>query len=177
MRQNESAHRRNHGLPIVVLFLTTALPVLTASAWVSSHFLSDWVHFHDPDRPLYAALTSSTGHVIGSWERSHANYGAGWDGSFRSGVYRGGSTASIWPKFFVESVPNGPSVYRFDLPYWLLTLLATIPAVIAWRRRIRHLRASRAVSRNRCPQCGYDMRASPERCPECGLRRVPTFPA
>jgi predicted Zn-ribbon and HTH transcriptional regulator len=32
-------------------------------------------------------------------------------------------------------------------------------------------RRERLVDANRCPHCGYDLRASPGRCPECGNDR------
>ena len=54
------------------------------------------------------------------------------------------------------------------VPYWApATHTALLPA--AWLTR--HLRARRRRAGRFCPQCGYDLRASPERCPECGLVR------
>jgi hypothetical protein len=42
---------------------------------------------------------------------------------------------------------------------WLLSLLG--PVLVRRRRRRRMLKGL-------CPECGYDVRASPARCPECG---------
>jgi hypothetical protein len=54
------------------------------------------------------------------------------------------------------------------LPWWFIALIsATLPAL--WLRGIVVRRRQRARSRRgECPQCGYDLRASPDRCPECG---------
>jgi hypothetical protein len=50
-------------------------------------------------------------------------------------------------------------------PYWsLLLALAILPALHGWQL----LRSARRRSENLCPQCGYDLRATPQRCPECG---------
>jgi hypothetical protein len=55
------------------------------------------------------------------------------------------------------------------IPYWLLlaatTLLPTIWIVRGARQRFRR---GREATLNRCPTCGYDLRATPDRCPECG---------
>ena len=53
------------------------------------------------------------------------------------------------------------------VPYWApVCLFALLPAA-AWVRRARRFPSGS------CPDCGYDLRASPERCPECG-HAVPT---
>ena len=36
--------------------------------------------------------------------------------------------------------------------------------------------ALRRLTSGLCPECGYDLRASPERCPECGTPRRPPEP-
>jgi hypothetical protein len=43
--------------------------------------------------------------------------------------------------------------------------------VVAWLIGSALFRQKRAVHRQRsrlCPNCGFDLRASPKRCPECG---------
>jgi hypothetical protein len=53
------------------------------------------------------------------------------------------------------------------IPMWAVTLsLSVLPIV-----RLRKL-TKRGVPTGRCPECGYDLRATPDRCPECGT--IPT---
>jgi hypothetical protein len=63
------------------------------------------------------------------------------------------------------SPPPSSTARLIQVPYWMLMSVAGIPLgirLVAWRRR--HHRRQRGL----CPQCGYDLRASPARCPECG---------
>jgi hypothetical protein len=49
------------------------------------------------------------------------------------------------------------------VPYWLIECVLLAPGVV-WLARRRRRRTPRGL----CPQCGYDLRATPGRCPECG---------
>lgn len=46
------------------------------------------------------------------------------------------------------------------IPFWLLTALPLLPLALG----VFRLRRAKGL----CPQCGYDLRATPDRCPECG---------
>jgi len=52
-----------------------------------------------------------------------------------------------------------------SMPLWFVALCSGTPPLLAWRR---YRRRKRSANQNRCPSCGYDLRATPERCPECG---------
>ena len=67
-------------------------------------------------------------------------------------------------------VYNDRPLMRFwTVPYWFLFgLAATGPAV----RLVGTRRTARRSRLGLCPQCGYDLRATPGRCPECGAEAV-----
>lgn len=64
------------------------------------------------------------------------------------------------------------------LPYWAVMLASLIP--LGWRLKavVKRRRRVARVASQRCSNCGYDMRASPDRCPECGTaaRTAPGAP-
>jgi 4-amino-4-deoxy-L-arabinose transferase-like glycosyltransferase len=62
-----------------------------------------------------------------------------------------------------------PPVLR--LPYWPIVLCATVAPswwIVGFRRCRREQREQQRIANGQCPNCGYDLRATPERCPECG---------
>ncbi|HYE18034.1 MAG TPA: hypothetical protein VEA69_06300 [Tepidisphaeraceae bacterium] len=70
--------------------------------------------------------------------------------------------------------PHGPllpatrlTTGQISVACWLLApLLAAPPVIRLWRRPARRRRERRAAGL--CPNCAYDVRATPGRCPECG---------
>ena len=57
------------------------------------------------------------------------------------------------------------TIHYVVLPWWLLTLAFAVMPVVRWRS---WRKARTHQSAGRCPNCGYDLRATPDRCPECG---------
>ena len=86
---------------------------------------------------------------------------------------------SAWNRLGFWHWPNGMRIVNQNhevlvheswvVPKWLVVLSFAIPAG-AWAAA----RLARGQRRRQglCPQCGYDLRATPHRCPECGAEAV-----
>ena len=78
---------------------------------------------------------------------------------------RGWSTDVVRRFSYTDFEGKEGSVVIIMFPHWsLLLALLVFPALRGWHL----LRSARRRSENLCPQCGYDLRATPQRCPECG---------
>jgi hypothetical protein len=58
-----------------------------------------------------------------------------------------------------------PATLEYSLHYWLIAVSAAV-APCWWGARFERRRLR--VAMTKCPDCGYDVRATPGRCPECG---------
>lgn len=65
---------------------------------------------------------------------------------------------------------NGSAVL---IPWWLPVSLS---GIVSARMLFRIMRMKQRMWEGRCPECGYDLRATPERCPECGRTTQATAP-
>jgi hypothetical protein len=54
------------------------------------------------------------------------------------------------------------------VPHWFLIAALSI-APLAWATGL--WRDRKRYPKGHCPNCGYDLRASPQRCPECGWQQ------
>ena len=165
--------------------------VLLAGLWARSHITNDVVILGGSTRHYYE-ITTVPGHLrvtlvsgaLGwtgfSWYRSAP---PGWVPVFGQQVVFGhesifpglavtGGHRKVLPPGGGPSAPPATVTYRmlavpFPVSCCAALLVATAPVFRA--RRMRHLRARR-VAQGQCPECGYDMRATPGACPECGTR-------
>jgi hypothetical protein len=59
----------------------------------------------------------------------------------------------------------------YTVPFWFLSLLFGVASSVWLRGRWHEWRRARRVrlwEAGVCPDCGYDLRATPGQCPECG---------
>jgi hypothetical protein len=59
-------------------------------------------------------------------------------------------------------------VARYELLALEFLVLPAIWFTLVLISRVTRTRGLRRVGQGRCPECGYDLRATPDRCPECG---------
>ena len=175
-------------LTALSLLVFVAAVVLWAQSWLSPRLVRrEWVAAAPSTRPAYHQVTPAglvpvykpmrrAFTLYSQWGRVQVSWGSGFDlpapltGFFRHAEWQP-DAAHPWRGLgvYVERErPNAPSKFRYvSFPYWL-PAAATAPLAVRavrravdWRRRRRHAAGC-------CPQCGYDLRATPGRCPECG---------
>jgi hypothetical protein len=136
------------------------------------------------------ALLSASAAVAaaGLWPRSYSSADAFgltvWNGRIAGLLSDRGSLGFAWVqepadrRFIWRSRPPGsldsPKLLGFGYARTMRTLILYVPnwfvmivaLAVAWRviRRARKPQYPQGF----CPNCGYDLRASPDRCPECG---------
>lgn len=134
--------RPRHNLPVIFTTLTAFSLFLAAPTLLPRPILGlgDTNHL-----PFHLAIDAD--HTTLSWYPAHG-VRAPWAGQ-------------------VERFGVRYSVYTYDgsyvsVPTFYLVLLTATAALAA------HFLARRRPRPGLCPQCGYDIRATPHRCPECG---------
>lgn len=110
---------------------------------------------------------ANTTYRFPAWQTWHTSHPLGWLNLHRSWYSRNDLAfygSGVGGKF----LGRGQEV-ALKFHYALLAVvLAVLPLI--WLRRY----VSRAKPEGYCPNCGYDLRATPDRCPECGT--VPAKP-
>ena len=82
-------------------------------------------------------------------------------------IANGGSYWNITESFWVNP-ESGTALWRDAIIVLVLVLVYSFSIASITRRLLRSRHQRRAIRHNRCPTCGYDIRASKYRCPECG---------
>ena len=67
--------------------------------------------------------------------------------------------------------PDHDTIWWLGVPHWALALLIGSWPALGY---LRHVRQRYRHDRGLCPECAYDLRATPGRCPECGWAAAAT---
>lgn len=93
-----------------------------------------------------------------------------------------GKSRCVWPPFRTFNIggrtlssprtrflpPEVRSEFVAAAPYWAILFVTAVPLVGRTASVLRRRRRRQQEQRGACPNCGYDLRGSPDRCPECG---------
>jgi hypothetical protein len=166
---------------------TWCLWFVTSLLWLRSYTSGDVANKIAPGCIVY--VESSKGHILLFRDSSNA---PDWSNQETHGwrIAIGGDSyvpaTSIWQKVLgigcAHTIMTSPGIMvpgagmgtRVETKeYWLYyrTLCVAASVMPIFQLRSMAIRRSR-IRHRRCPECGYDLRATPEQCPECG-ERVP----
>lgn len=151
--------------------LSLLLCVATAALWVQSLFAGlamDFAHgFGSHGRAILGSIASQRGKTVQItywWD----NIGRIDHEGVRFRTFQPLPFATTFGFSHFVSLNPMPGLARDEalcVPHLFVILLCAI--LPSWWILLR-ARARKARCRNGCPECGYDLRASPERCPERG---------
>jgi len=85
-----------------------------------------------------------------------------------------GAMSGIGDGFWTSDYTDHQTSYVFHtglirIGWWVIFLAALLPTAPSTFLVLRQWRKERRLARTgRCPNCGYDLRATRDRCPECG---------
>lgn len=159
-----------------ILNLVTTLSLLIGVAvcvvWVRSYFRTDTICAVRGRELLYG--DSSRGALAFAWQTGGQvaeepvvleARAKGWAWHVAPGRDRYmGARRTFGFLWFYAARPGGSVERVLHVPDWAVVLAAAVlPVGRAARWSLR-----RRPRPGLCPQCGYDLRATPERCPECG---------
>jgi hypothetical protein len=174
--------------------LSLLLCVATVALWVRSYWTTQFLFFFTENR-RDLQLIIATGRISVEWSTPEgksliaggvpglrAATGPAFD--YRTKVDRAGSLGRTdirrrWDgagfSWFSDASDAG-QWWWLTIPCWAITLGAGMPGVVWALSALRRWNRWRRRHRGNCPQCGYDLRATPDRCPECGASPAMTPP-
>jgi hypothetical protein len=186
--------RLAHRLFTLCSALSLLLCMTAAMLWARSYRTADWFRFlHISDEGQSDthhdwSVTSESGGLrfkyqsdphaksVGAyprprWHKTYKPQGAPFFGTLSSNPRRDRRTRLQRWGFDVADTATGrpPEIIRGVVaPHWFWCAAASVlPVVWLGHHRSRQRRAREKAGL--CPQCGYDLRATPGRCPECGI--------
>ena len=119
-----------------------------------------WDHYWMPvhDATVIELQQTTERYRAHGWELEHQT----WQNRPSRGPMLGSRFGFSWYRE-VQLRPKDPLKWSVVFPNWLAVgAFALSPALVI----VKSIRRRRKVGM--CPECGYDMRATPDRCPECG---------
>ena len=171
------ARRMKRQLLNVLTALSLLLCVAVCVLWVRSRFVAD---SYSTARTVVGSMNGGvvamrgygTALAVDPHERGYRSLSPE-DAALGLAMATSSGTRRSWAVggfgYALTSAPGG-GTRTVMVPYWaMLLLLGALPAARGWHY------ARRGPRSGLCPQCGYDLRATPGRCPECGTLRGPNI--
>jgi hypothetical protein len=155
-----------------LVLLASVFCAATLTLWVLSSWTTLWIDWSPHGAAQYRVYSARAGIVYFSWDypptsRSRPFFNVHWDAPYETiPAITGRRYVHAFCIPVMHTSVNVVQMRYVLVPFgWLLIALAALPG---WSARRAWIRRRRRRSHERCGNCGYDLRATPERCPECG---------
>jgi hypothetical protein len=163
-----------------IFYVLVGLSILSAVQWIRAQFVHEWFRSLSPrpgpviagsiaPTPAYARVIELNGSGV-AYRFFDCNLrlsepmGLSYQRARPGEVIWSEATLS-WRTLWLSRSKDRQGNGQMALPYWAICMSGI--AAIGIRSLVRRRRAWRE-NLQLCPDCGYDLRATPSRCPECG---------